>query len=212
MVLKEAYQYSNALSTWMSECAGELRCPALYKKIRSEHNKSVVNPDAKDEVIESTEYMVDKTKVSVHDMIETYLDIMRERETLMTAIEKAKASVESVNLDVAFGSNKDKRSLIATLIVMNSCKDTEEKTKAQDYKFNVNGEQVKYFYDVTSVTTVSFDRHEVKGLIKKLTDDVNATSTKIDQAEISTVVDYSAKWSIADSLDDIILTHVSNGG
>lgn len=205
MVLKEAYQYSNALSTWMSECESTLRCSDLFKKVHNVHYKKAVNPDAEDEVADTADYMIDGILVSVHDVIETYLSLARERESLMTAISEAKASVSTVNLDVAFGSNKDKRNIIITLNAINSCKDKEERSKAQDYKFNINGEQVKYYYDVLSTTTANFDRNEVKGLIKKLTNEVNATSIKIDQAEISTVVNYTAKWDIADSLEDIIL-------
>ena len=73
-----------------------------------------------------------------------------------------------------------------------------------DYMLNANNEQVKYFYKVESITTIDFDRTQIKGLLKKLMKETDETSSKLDVLEINTEVDFSPVFDVNDTFDDLL--------
>ena len=78
-----------------------------------------------------------------------------------------------------------------------------------DYKFNQEGNQVIYHYDIDEVITIDFDRKDIKGLIKKLTKQCDELSIVLDGLLVTTEVDYTPVFDINDSLEDIILGEIN---
>ena len=108
-----------------------------------------------------------------------------------------------------FRSNKKRQEFICTLKQMDRVKDREEKSDGVDYKFNQEGNQVIYHYDIDEVITIDFDRKDIKGLIKKLTKQCDELSIVLDGLLVTTEVDYTPVFDINDSLEDIILGEIN---
>jgi hypothetical protein len=71
-------------------------------------------------------------------------------------------------------------------------------------KFNEEGNQVKYTYDIKEVTTIDFDRNAVKAIVSRLRQEVDSTSTQIDLMQLNTMVDFETIYEIGDSLEDAV--------
>lgn len=73
-----------------------------------------------------------------------------------------------------------------------------------DYKFDVDGKQTSYRYEVIETTTIDFDRNDVRGLAKKLQKECDNISSKLDLIELTTDVEFTPKWDVNDTLEEII--------
>ena len=88
---------------------------------------------------------------------------------------------------------------------MSKVKSSENVTRGTGYKFNNDGVQSQYYYDVTSVTTINYDRNDVRNIIKKLSRETEETSLKVDVIQSTTEVNFEPKWDITDTLEDVVL-------
>ncbi len=133
---------------------------------------------------------------------------LEEKEKLSLAILAAKKTTK-VDIDHSVAMNKKRQEFICTLKQMDRVKDREEKSDGLDYKFNQEGNQVIYHYDIDEVITIDFDRKDIKGLIKKLTKQCDELSIVLDGLLVTTEVDYTPVFDINDSLEDIILGEIN---
>lgn len=108
-------------------------------------------------------------------------------------------------------TNKIRQNVAGALRRLASIKNTESTTQGRDYKFNVNGDQVPYVYDIKSVTTIDFDRNLAKHLAKKYTDEANAVSDQLDHAmlDIEVVIEpaFNMTETFEESVDSFMNTH-----
>ena len=84
-------------------------------------------------------------------------------------------------------------------------KSRETQTTGRDYKFDINGEQKPYSYNIKRVTSIDYDRDSVKNLIKKYRKECDAVSTKLDEIEINTQVSHDCLFDINDSFEDLVV-------
>ena len=201
MNLKESYRYANYLDNLLSTAYSYLRNKGFITTTKQNHLRSKANSDAQDEVIDVQKpYDVEFTPNSILDFIVKVID---EKEGLSNAIAIAKANTE-INIDNAIAMNKKKQGFVSVLNGMVGIKSTEKQTTGRDYKFDVNGEQKPYTYPVTEVTSISFDRDDVKGLIKKYNKDCDEVSAKLDEIEITTAVEFNPAFDINDTFEDLV--------
>lgn len=201
MNLKESYRYANYLDGLLSTAYSYLRNKGFVTTTKQNHLRSKANSEAQDEVIDVQKpYDVEFTPNSVLDFIVKVID---EKESLSNAIALAKANTE-INIDNAIAMNKKKQGFVSVLNSMVGIKATEKQTTGRDYKFDVNGEQKPYTYPVTEVTSISFDRDDVKGLIKKYNKVCDEVSSKLDEIEITTVVEFNPQFDINDTFEDLV--------
>ena len=52
---------------------------------------------------------------------------------------------------------------------------------------------------------LDYDRNIVKALAKKLAKETDEVSTKLDQLELTTLVDHEPKYDMNDTLEDIVV-------
>jgi translation initiation factor 1 (eIF-1/SUI1) len=202
MNLKEAYTYSNCLDTLLSAAYTYLRSTGFVTTKTEAHLRSKANPDAQDETIEVQKpFDVDFTP---NDVIDFTVKVLDEKESLVNAIAEAKVTTE-IDIDNAIHMNKKRQEFVYVLNTLASIKASETQSKAKDYKFDVNGEQKPYFYDVTTVTSIDFDRNDVKALSKKLASECDQVSAKLDAIEINTVVDFTPKFDVHETFEDLIV-------
>lgn len=199
MYLKESFRYQNYLNELIDSCISQLMVGKNITKTVQTHMRNKANPEAQDEIIDlSAERTIAYTADQIVDFM-THLVV--EKEALTAAVSKAKASA-SVDLDAEISNNKVRQKVFNILNRMANTKATERMTRTYGYKFNAEGNQVQYTYDVKEVTTIDFDRNKIRGLARGMVSKSDEVSTTIDKVVVDTVVDYTPKYSINDSFDD----------
>ena len=138
-----------------------------------------------------------------NDVIDFVVKGIEEKEKLSESIAKAKGTTD-INIDNAIAMNKKKQGFVSVLNGIADIKPSETKTIAKGYKFDINGEQKPYVYDVNRKTSIDFDRTDVRNLIKKYLKETDEISAKLDLIEITTQVDFVPKWDINEKFEELV--------
>lgn len=202
MNLKESYRYANYLDRLLMTSDTYLRNKGFVTTTEQNHLRSKANPDAQDEKIAVQKpYDVD---FKPNDIIDFVVKVINEKEKLFSSIADAKARTE-INIDNAVAMNKKKQSFVNTLNSIVSIKPSETQSMGKDYKFDINNEQKPYSYQIISKTSIDFDRNSVKGLIKKYNKECDEISSKLDEIEITTQVNFTPLFDVNDSFEDLVV-------
>lgn len=202
MNLKEAYRYANYLDSLLDTAYYYLQNKGFVTTTKQNHLRSKANSEATDEVIDVQKpYDVDFTPNNIIDFV---VEVISEKEALASSIAIAKASTE-INIDNAIAMNKKKQGFVRVLNELVNLKAAEKTTTGRAYKFDINGEQKPYFYEITETTNIDYDRNDVKALIKKYNKACDEISAKLDAIEINTEVPFSCTWDVTDSFEDIVV-------
>ena len=201
MNLKESYRYANYLDSLLRRAYTYLGNTGFVTTTVEEHLRSKSNPDVDDETIEVQKpYDVEFTPNQVIDFVVKVLD---EKEKLSEAIAEAKSTTE-INIDNAISMNKKKQGFVSVLNGIADIKPSETKTTSKSYKFDINGEQKPYVYDVNRKTSIDFDRTDVRNLIKKYLKETDEISAKLDLIEITTQVDFVPAFDINSKFEELV--------
>ena len=202
MNLKESYRYANYLDSLLRRAYTYLGNTGFVTTTVEEHLRSKSNPDVDDETIEVQKpYDVEFTPNQVIDFVVKVLD---EKEKLLDAIAEAKSTTE-INIDNAVAMNKKKQQFVNVLNTIADIKPSETKTTSKSYKFDINGEQKPYVYDVNRKTSIDFDRTDVRNLIKKYLKETDEISSKLDLIEITTQVDIEPRFDVNDKFEELVV-------
>ena len=201
MNLKESYRYANYLDGLLSTAYTYLRNKGFVTTTVEEHLRSKSNPDVEDETIEVQKPF--DVEFLPNDVIDFVVKVIEEKEKLSESIAKAKNTTD-VNIDNAIAINKKKQGFVSVLNGIADIKPSETKTIAKGYKFDINGEQKPYVYDVNRKTSIDFDRTDVRNLIKKYLKETDEISAKLDLIEITTQVDFIPKWDINEKFEELV--------
>ena len=205
MNLKESYRYANYLDNLLSTAYSYLRNKGFITTTKQNHLRSKANSDAQDEVIDVQKpYDVEFTPNSVLDFIVKVID---EKEGLSNAIAFAKANTE-INIDNAIAMNKKKQGFVSVLNGMVAIKASETTTTGKAYKFDVNGEQKPYVYEICQTTSIDYNRTDVRNLIKKYLKETDDVSAKLDSIEINTKVDFNPSFDVNTSFEDSVVEYI----
>lgn len=199
MNLKESFRYQNFLEGMMAEAGGSLtsrdHCLTTVKR----HLRNKANPDAKDiqEDVDVGEFHRND------DVLSFMLLLVDEREKLTNAIGHAKASI-GFDIDAAVETNKFRQTLASRAKAMLRFSASKRIEQGRDYKFNVEGNQTQYFYDIEVETTDAFDRGRAKDVVREIMSKADKVSAEIDAALINTQVEYEPPFNVNDSFDDVM--------
>ena len=184
--LKEAFRYQNYLANLITTTQGNLLSPAFSMKTVATHMRSKANPDAEDETVESTDggSQIDATPDQLLQCLEYLIDT---KEKLSAAISAAKR--ETIDIDVCVANNRIRQQVAASLVRLSNMRPSEVVRRGAGYKFNANGDQVPYYYDIKEVSTINFNRDAVKAAAKRIRKEADEASMEIDKALIDTQVD-----------------------
>ena len=83
-------------------------------------------------------------------------------------------------------------------------KSSEGKKTGSAYKFNVEGNQVSYKYEILTTNTIDFNRNNVNELYKKLLNKADTLSTQIESAMLQSIVRFAPLYDIHDSTTEIV--------
>lgn len=205
MNLKESFRYQKFLDLLMVEAKANLTCINYCLSTTKTHHRHDINPDAED-IVET----VDVGEFVRCDVVMDFMKMLvEEKEKLSTAIGLAKTKI-GFDLDAAIETNKFRQDLSKSLRVMTRCNPTVEKTQGIGYKFDINGVQTTYRYDVDIATTINYDKEKAKKLMRDMISEADRVSAAIDAAMINTEVDYNPEYDVNEDYDDVILTFIVN--
>lgn len=200
MNLKEAFRYQTFLSRMM-DCASTsiMREDYSLTTVKT-HKKKQANPDAED--MEET-VQRDRAYIPNDSVIAFMIYLVRERTALTVAINEAKTSV-GIDIDAMIEANKFRQSACAAIKSMLRFTASKSTTPGRDYKFNVEGNQVPYYYDVEVVTSEAFDRAKAKFSMRGMASESDTVSTEIDAAMVNTDVNYVPDFDVNDTFEDVM--------
>lgn len=215
MTIKEAGRYANFLET-MRQSFSNLVCHGIDSKLikRVEtHKKSEAYKEAENEIIE--EEFEDEIDVEIDILTEILEDIIKEKILLANAISEAKKEIvidvegTEIDLDSSVEYAKLLRKMSSDyfrpLIIR---KEKKFKRTGTAYAFNVEGNQIPYYYEIEFEETLKYDKNKYirKDKENKLLAD--KISQEIDKAMNSDIVEFEPKYNYLDSMEDIINSKV----
>ena len=206
MNLKEAFQAQNKIEKIFEFVSGYLDDEKNVTTVTEKHFRSKAAEGQPDEEIE---IVVDK-KFPPDKVIDFYLMLVDEREKLARAIHAAKKSMK-FDLDSAVDVNKKRHNACETLRGLRQFQSSGlvQKNAGVGYVFNKEGNQTTYRYDIERVTTIDYDRNRVRNIIKKLQATADKISHEIDDALISTKVNYKLPFDAHAGAYEILEEFVS---
>ena len=207
MNLKESFRYQKFLDGLMANAGSYLPHPYHCLETTKVHLRHAVNPEADD----MTEVVDDGEFVSSDTVLAFMAHLVDEREKLSIAIGAAKASI-GFDMDAAIETNKFRQSLHGSIRKMLRFVGTKKKTTEMGYKFDINGQQVPYRYDVEVTTTERYDKEAVKIMMREVIAKADEVSAAIDAALINTAVAYDPPYDVNESFDDVLEAFVQRQG
>lgn len=205
MNLKESFRYQKFLENMMHSASISIQTRDHCLKITKTHLKSKANSDAED----LTEVVECESAFSPNDDVVAFMVwLVEEREKLTTAIGKAKASV-GFDIDAAVETNKFRQLLSGSVKGMLRYTPSKKTEQGRDYKFNVEGNQTPYIYDIEVVTEEAYDRAVAKKTMRDMISAADKTSADIDAAMINTVVEYEPVYDVNESFDDVMAEFIA---
>ena len=205
MNLKESFRYQKFLDTLMANASASIVAVDHCLKTVKVHRRNAVNPDADDmtEEVEVPAFIPNDTMI----LFMSYL--VDEREKLSIAIGKAKASI-GFDIDAAVETNKFRQSLHSSIRRMMRYAPGKSKSQARGYKFDINGVQQAYIYDVETTTSENYTKDTAKALMRNMITTADDVSARVDAALINTTVEYDPPYDVNESFEDVLETFVSN--
>lgn len=201
MILKEAYRYQNYLDELIMSAETYLGNRDFYTSTKEEHLRSKANPDAEDETTEESECA--NLGFKPNDVIDFIVKLITEKQSLTEAIADTKRKLD-IDIDGAIAMNKTKQMLINTFGRLAKFKPAEITCNGSDYKFDINGEQKKYYYTIKKTQSILYDRNDVRELIKKYRKECDDVSQKHDLYLVTAEVEFTPTWEIGDTLEEIL--------
>lgn len=206
MNLKESFRYQNFLNELMDRAAESVQAKNHCLNTTKIHKRKATNPEAED-IIE--EVKCSDTFYPNDEVIEFMKTLIEEKRLLSEAIGEAKAGID-FDLDAEVETNKQRQYLTHVIKCMLRYTPSINTETCKDYKFNAEGNQMPYFYNVDVVTTEAFSRPLAKETMKKIAAEADMISAKIDAAMVNAVVNYTPPYDINDSFEDVMAEFAEN--
>lgn len=202
MNFKEAFRYQSFLDALLSSATMDICAPSHCLKKTITHHRNAVNADAEDMVEVCEEDLRDYTNDDVIAFMQT---IVNEKEALSKAIFEAKKTAK-IDIDAAIETNKARHTVSTAMKSMLAKKSNKVVGKGQgkDFKFNSEGNQMPYYYDIETEMTEAFDRKADKVIVNKMLATADKLSSEIDEALINTKVDYEPPYDVNASFEDVM--------
>lgn len=199
MNLKEAFRYQSFLEKMMSDACNSIANREHAITVTKTHNKSKANPDAVDfiETVETAAFYPN------NDVIRFMLWLIREREKLTNAIGFAKSDI-GFNIDAAVETNKFRQTANKAVKCMLSYPASKSIEQGRDFKFNAEGNQMPYYYEIEVVKSGAYDKDAAKAFMRSVIMEADKVSAEIDSAMINADVNYEPRFDVNETFDDVM--------
>lgn len=202
MNLKKSFELQNYLKNLLDSAILILDDVNNVTTVTQEHMRKKAYADSYDEVIVKPKTL--EIKFTPLQIVDFSRYVLSEIENLTKAINEAKHSGKA-DFDSMIANNNRKRVFLRCLIDMVDIKSRERIIPGYATKFNVDGNQVKYSYDIKEITKIDFDRNIVKKIISDLRSELDVTSNLIDVMELESYVNFETKFEIGEGLEDAMI-------
>lgn len=199
MNLKEAFRYQRHLMQLMMGATNSVCSLDHALKITKTHLRKKHNPEAEDLVEE-----VEVEPFTPNDDVIAFMDaIIEERLRLGTAISEAKRNL-SFDLDSAISTNKARREQVFAIKSMLRWQPTKGKERGTDYKFNAEGNQQPYYYDIEVSKEYAYDVESARTRLKELSTKADEVSAQIDLALVGTDIGFTPIFDVNSDFNDTV--------
>jgi len=214
--LKESFRILSYIDKTISSLTSYLSNKNNSISVIESHLKEKSNPEAQNEELDTTTVR-EYPDASTVDIINLVGKLISEKTKLEISVENAKKHIviitkdnNNLSLDSAISNAKQSRNLAGVLNSLINIKTDEKKTVAQGFKFNINGEEVPYRYDVVITKTINFDRSIVSDNYKTLLEKADKLSISIEKSMMDEIVEYEFPYSVHDSTADIVSKYLDS--
>lgn len=201
ITLKKSFELQNYMKRLFDSALTALGWNDNVTTTTQTHMRKKVYEHGEDEIIinpKRSDFTYD-----VIQLVDFACDIQKQINELTIAINRAKHSSDK-DFDAMIAINNSKRALLNRLTNMVNIKPSETIRTGKAYKFNEEGNQVPYSYDIKEVTVIDFDRNAIKAIISRLRNELDNYSTAIDEMQLNTMVEFTPIYEIGDSLEDAV--------
>lgn len=213
LTLKEAGRYSNTLKKHIEEIT-MLPHFGLESKMSTTtefHKRKASYKDAEDEsiIVEHD----DKIDVSIKDLDKVLFSLLDEKVQLAEAISEGKKKMSlkvegeegTRNLDSAIEYAKTLRMVSQSYFdAFIRRRDLKKKSQGRAYGVNVEGNQMPYYYDIETTTTLNYNREDYIEKDKQIKLKADRISEAIERASTEPSIDFVPRFNYFDSLEDVI--------
>lgn len=201
ITLKKSFELQNYMSQLLNSALSILSRDDFITTTKQNHLRNKAYSEAENEEVVVKRLI--ELPFSVNELVDFVDLLVGEIEKLTIAINDGKHYLGD-HFDAMIAINGKKRNILRRYEVMASMKPSESIVKGTAEKFNEAGEQVPYRYDIEQVTTIDFDRNEIKKKVSRLRKEIEKTSDDIDAFQLRNIVDYEPIFEIGESLEDAI--------
>ena len=207
MNLKEAYRCQRFLSDLMDSAAAVLQSREHATTVTKNHLCHAVNPDKEDFI----EPAAEEQTIPPNDTVALFMrSLITEREKLSIAIAETKHSLP-FNIDAAIEANKFRQSAIRALRGMLRFTPSTTVMQGRGYKFNNEGNQMPYIYDIEVKTDCRFDVERTKRTVRELAEESDRVSAEIDAALVNSIVNYKPRYDVNSTFEDVVCAYAAEG-
>ena len=205
ITLKKSFELQNYLRGLLDSALNVLSYNDNITVTKQEHMRKKVLAEADDEEVikpKRHEYVFD-----INALVDFACYVQQQMAILTAEINVAKCN-NLYDLDCLIAVNNQKRKLLERMVAMSTVKAKETVAKGIGVKFNGEGNQTTYNYDIKETTTIDFDRNKVKAIASRLRRELDADSTTIDKMMLDIFVDYSTIFEIGDDLEEAVVKYL----
>lgn len=209
MNMKEAFRYQNKLQRLMDEAMAILSRERNVTRVENTALRHKVNPEAEDETTVETpesEYADRITEVAVVLMF-----LLNQREKLCHAIRTAKQALD-LDFDSQVSLNVKRQEIAGLFRRMDEIRCSEQLFPGSGigYKFNMEGNQVRYHCDLKKVTTINFDRNKIRSFTTHLSKKADHVSAELDKQLVNTEVAFDTPFDVNDTFAQVLQWHMDS--
>lgn len=206
MNLKEAFRFQNKLNSLLAEAENVLERDSNVMKVENTYLRKKVMPEAEDETVADTMGASDYAE-KINELVAFTLFLLAEKEKLSKAVRTAKSSL-AIDIDGETSLNGARQHAAQIFKHMADLRASEVTISGggTGYRFNAEGNQVSYKCDVRRVTTINFDRNDIRKYAKDLSGKADEVSSEIDKAVVNTEVEYECLFDVNASFADAFET------
>lgn len=202
MNLKEAFRYQNKLQTLMTAAENILMSERNITKTKTTVFHKKVMPELENEITE--EAAPSEYADQINEVTAFLLDLLHEHEKLAEGIYDAKAALP-IAMDNEVSLNGKRQRIASTLRRMVDLRGSEVLLPGGGigYRFNAEGNQVSYRCDAKRVTTINFDRNQLRRELAALSKKSDEISAELDRCMVNSEVAYEAPFDVNDSFASV---------
>lgn len=202
MKLKELFNYQNRLDDILSEVRRILMTTANVVTQTQTHLISRMDPSVPcDNTV--TVPKADPMPGDTQQLIAFMFQVMEEKERVYSVISDIKRSLP-IDMDASISANKMRRMVLDTLNHLYRIRPSSRKFSGSGFRFNSDGNQVSFYYDIEEVTVPDFSKEAVRNAAVTLSERSDDISAKIDSMLVSTEVDFLPLYNHFDSVEDLV--------